>query len=975
MARAGPAIYSIPPHCAFADALVEGLLRQYGHDLLLLANGLILVPNNRAGVAIQDAFVRQSDGGLLLPRLVPIGDADLGESIGTALDPITMDPIAPAIDPLQRQLILARKLQQLISVEQRTQLDGAQAMRLAADLGRVIDNLLVEQKSLSDLRRVGRDTLSDYWAESLKILEVILDDWPETLRRLGHLDLAQRRNIQLDRVAEAWRDAPPPGYIVAAGISTAAPAIAAVIRQVAKMERGQVVLAGLDFDMPEEAWDSLIGGENEPALETHPQFHLRLLLDRIGVARGDVAPWAGGKADMSREARGQSVSRAMAPADFTRDWEGSEVRLPGVHALEVGSPAEEAQSIALVLREAIETHGKTAALVTPDRALAQRVSAHLKRWDISADDSAGRPLSATLPGTLLLALATAAAAQFAPVPLLALLKHPLVNGGQDRRAWLDGARKLDLALRGPRPAGQLKGIDGFLANGDERTLAVRSNAAAWWPTARALLAPIETAFQNQVPFSGLVAALHEGATALCGDAIWEGQEGRAVGDLMASLLEKAGDGPEWVSAESCPSILHDLMSGIAVRPARGGHPRVFIWGLLEAKLQSADLMVLGGLNEGTWPQLASPDPWLAPRVRRELGLPSLERRIGLSAHDFVSALGAKAVILTRAKRDARAPTNASRFWLRLETLANGFEVPPVRYDVIARALDFATGQRAAPPSQKPPVSERPKRISVTQIDGLKADPYAFYARTMLKLSALDAPGVEPDARWRGIFLHDVLGKWGQDDKFAAGALLPRLKAAFDASGLHSVVRAMWQPRFEEASAFFEARVAEQRLEGREPCAAEVAGSIQAAGVTLTGRADRIDRLPNGQLAIVDYKTGGAPSDRQVAEGYALQLGLIGHMADCGAFSGVTGRSTVFEYWSQSRDSGKDYGRVTSPTAGRGANKIDPEKFVGDVFFQFEQAVETWLTGDAPFTAKRRPDLAYGEFDQLMRYDEWQGRDG
>jgi ATP-dependent helicase/nuclease subunit B len=241
MARAGPAIYSIPPHCAFADALVEGLLRQYGHDLLLLANGLILVPNNRAGVAIQDAFVRQSDGGLLLPRLVPIGDADLGESIGTALDPITMDPIAPAIDPLQRQLILARKLQQLISVEQRTQLDGAQAMRLAADLGRVIDNMLVEQKSLSDLRSVGRDTLSDYWAESLKILEVILDDWPETLRRLGHLDLAQRRNIQLDRVAEAWRDAPPPGFVVAAGISTAAPAIAAVIKQVAKMERGQVV--------------------------------------------------------------------------------------------------------------------------------------------------------------------------------------------------------------------------------------------------------------------------------------------------------------------------------------------------------------------------------------------------------------------------------------------------------------------------------------------------------------------------------------------------------------------------------------------------------------------------------------------------------------------------------------------------------------------------------------------------------------
>jgi ATP-dependent helicase/nuclease subunit B len=424
-----------------------------------------------------------------------------------------------------------------------------------------------------------------------------------------------------------------------------------------------------------------------------------------------------------------------------------------------------------------------------------------------------------------------------------------------------------------------------------------------------------------------------------------------------------------------PHLLRDLLGGIAIRPARGGHPRLYIWGLLEAKLQSADVMILAGLNEGVWPQLASPDPWLAPRIRRELGLPSLERRIGLSAHDLVCALGAQNVLLTRAKRDARSPTIASRFWMRLETLANGFTAPSIRYDLVAKVLDFAEDKRAERPRPNPPVAERPRTISVTQVDGLKADPYAFYARKMLRLSALDAPGEEPDARWRGTFLHDILGKWGQDDEFAEGKLLPRLRSAFDTSGLHPVVRVMWQPRFEEASSFFEARVVAQRAEGREPIAAEIAGSSEVAGVTLTGRADRIDQLPDGKLAIVDYKTGAAPSDKQVKEGYALQLALIGHLADTGRFSGVKGQSSVFEYWSQSRESGKRYGRVTSPTAGSGKNKSDPDSFVGDVFFQFEQAVENWLTGHAPFVAKRRPDLAYNEFDHLMRYDEWQGRDG
>jgi ATP-dependent helicase/nuclease subunit B len=975
--RAGPRVYSIPPHRAFADALVDGLITQFGADRMTLAQGIILVPNNRAGLAIQDAFVRQSAKGLLLPRMVPIGDPDLGENVGNALDPIDLEPIPPAIDPLHRQLILGRKLQQIMPIEKMGRLDGAQAMRLASELARVIDQLVVERKEPSDLRTIDVSNLSAYWEESLKLLGVVLDDWPKELARLGCIDLADRRNRQLARVAERWRTTPPPGFVVAAGISTAAPAIADLVKQVARMERGQVVLAGLDFAMPDDAWEALVGDEIEPAIESHPQYHLRLLLDRIDTARANVELWPWGREDKDRAERGVAVSRAMAPAVFTKEWASlkpEQRRVKGVRAIEVATPAEEAQAIALALREAIETSGRTAALVTPDRALARRVSALMKRWNVAADDSAGQPLAATLPGTLLLAIANAAAEHFAPVALLTLLKHPLVNGGGARLEWLDGVRKLDLALRGPRPGAHLAGIDALLATVDTRTIKIRNAAAEWWPTARVLLEPLE-ADCDSCDLSVQLSVLRDVATALAGDAVWSGEDGRAAANLIADLEAQATEGPHDVSPDALPHLLRDLMASIAIRPARGGHPRLFIWGLLEAKLQSADFMVLGGLNESVWPQLPSPDPWLAPAIRRQLGLASLERRIGLSAHDLVSALGAKDVLLTRAKRDARSPTIASRFWLRLETLTGGFETPKTRYDLLARQLDHAEGLRAARPAPCPPAAERPRDISVTEVDGLKADPYAFYARKMLKLAALDAPGEEPDARWRGTFLHDVLGKWGQEDGFAHGKLLPRLVQAFDESGLHPVVRAMWQPRFEEAAEWLENKVAEQRAEGREPLRAEVAASIDVADVRLKGRADRIDQMPDGRLAIVDYKTGAPPSDKQVKEGFALQLGLIGFLADAGRFDGVQGTSAAFEYWSQARDGERGYGKITSPTRGRGANKSDPERFVEDMFDQFEQVVDKWLLGDQPFTAKLHPDLAYSEFDQLMRYDEWRGRDG
>jgi ATP-dependent helicase/nuclease subunit B len=356
-----------------------------------------------------------------------------------------------------------------------------------------------------------------------------------------------------------------------------------------------------------------------------------------------------------------------------------------------------------------------------------------------------------------------------------------------------------------------------------------------------------------------------------------------------------------------------------------------------------------------------------------LGLPSLERRIGLSAHDLAGALGAPQVLLSRARREASGPANASRFWLRLETMTGHLPEPPVRYDLLARALDGsdAPPARAPAPQPAPPVEMRPKKISVTDVDRLAADPYSFYAKAILKLTALDDVDAEPGPAWKGTLIHHVLDQWAKHDGYAQGALVARMRHALDGAAIHPVIRSLWLPRLVEASEWIEAQVEAGRGTGRVPLASEAAGEATCAGVLLYGRADRIDRTDEG-LAVIDYKTGKAPSDKQVKEGFAFQLGLLGFIAEQGGFEGVSGTATAFEYWSFQRE--KDsFGKISSPV-GTKSGKIPPDEFVAQIVAQFKAAAAAWLTGDAPFVAKIHPDYAYGEYDHLMRLEEWQGRD-
>lgn len=970
-----PTVSTIPLHQGFADALAAGLIKRHGETALGLARGLVLLPNARAERAVRDAFVRQSGGGLLLPRLVSIGDPALDERIGAALDPIGEAQVPPAIDPIARQLILARLVEETRAAAGRP-VDAGEAMRLAADLGRTLDQLIVEGVATSRLAEAVPAELAEHWQASLEILDVILRRWPEELARRGRIDMADRRNRLLIATATRWADHPPEGFVVAAGINAAGPAIAALLHRIARLPQGEVVLAGLDRAMPELEWQALQPEEGRP-IETHPQLGLRLLLDQMGVARGEVRRWRGHVAGGTSPERSRAIGNAMTPADYTDRWESlppRDRRLPGIRAIEVATPAAEALAIAIALREALEIPEKTAALVTPDRALATRVAAHLRRWGITADDSAGRPLALLPPGTLLLVLADVLAEDFAPVPLLALLKHPLVRAGE-RGPWLEKIRALDRALRGPRPAAGLAGITAYLTEGEGWQARDRHAALPFWREILPLLQPLE---QAGAGLGTLLAALREGAQRLAGDEAWARAAGRAAADLLESLEAGAPEGPRGLTVAGLPALLRDALNAVAVRPPQGGHPRVFIWGLIEARLQRTDLTILGGLNDGTWPSLPSPDPWLAPAIRSTLGLPGLEQRIGTEAQQFAAALGGPEVLLTRARRDARSPTVPSRFWLRLEAMSGGLPRHPTLGRWIG-ALDLPASFAPAPrPKPAPPVDDRPRRIAVTKLDRLQADPYAFYADAMLKLRAMDSVDADPSAAWRGTAVHRILDAWFNEDDCDPAKLKPRAQALLAETAAHPVVRALWTPRLLEAIDWIAATVAEDKVLGRRIIASEIKGTAELFGIVLEGTADRIDRFDGNRIAIVDYKTGKPPSKRAVLEGYSMQLGLLGLIAEKNGFDGVKGTPLAFEYWSLAADKNRNLGYRDTPVGlnNRGEG-IAAEDFTTRATERFGRAVATWLLGEEAFTAKLHPEQAaasYADYDQLMRLDEWYGRD-
>ena len=980
-----PQVYSIAAHRGFADALVAGLLPRYSEPDIGLARLTLLLPSTRAVRTVSEAFVRLSGaeglGGLLMPRMAVVGDLDLDETLGPLLDPLGAGAaIPPAADPTRRLFKLAQFVPAAMVALGREPPRGAALLRMTRDIARAIDRLLVEAVDPEALWQENvlqvLAEMSEHWKENTKLFYAVHAMWREELRGRAEIDAAARRNRLFARAAKKWRAEPPATPIVAAGVTSAAPELAELLRVVSELPNGAVILPDLDLSMSPEVWDEL-GEAGAPDSDppfargdavTHPQYHLKLLLNRMGVARGEVEPWHRAGLGKGPPERTHAISNLFLPPEASKAWvtlPADKRRLSGVRLLETTNPEEEAQAIALLVRQALAEPEKRVAVVTPDRGLARRVVHHLRRWNIEADDSAGRPLSQTAAGRLLLLLAETAVEEAAPVPLIALLEHPLVRAGEGRGSWLDNVRTFERKLRGPRPAPGLAALT---------LIAARAGVEHWWAGVAGILEPIIS--DERQSLATLLDQLIAAAEAFCGDGVWAREDGRALSVLVEDLRLHAGETDFAIDPAELPAALRDAMDAVAVRPPYGGHPRVAIYGLLEARMTRAELVICAGLNEGTWPATPSLDPLLPPAVLRALGVPGADFRIGLSAHDLAGLLGAPEVVLSRAGRDVQGPAIPSRFLLRVKALLGrdlGERHMERETVALARALD--DGERAPlypRPEPRPSAEERLVRVSVTGLDRLRSDPFQFYASEILQLSELDPLDAEPTPQWRGTAAHKVLETWhrtGRPMREIADEVLAEMNH-------HPLMRALWRPRLMKALEWVEAEIAANP--DRTPSLIEEKGEWTYRGVLIRGKADRIDRLPDGTLAVVDYKTGQPPSGKQVEKGYALQLGTTGLMVRHGAFGNLQGEPVSFEYWSlaKSPKSETGFGYVTTPIlSGSKRTGIPLGDFLPEAQRYLNDALDRWILGDEPFTARLNPDApAYATYDQLMRLDEWLGRD-
>ncbi len=998
--KKSPELYSLPSYVSFVDGLVKGIRARYGDDPLVLSDVLILLPNRRAVRSLRDAFLREMDGkSLLLPRIEPIGDVDEDDLfLSGNLPQATWDmDLAPPIPPFIRQMLLMDIIERWHKKRGEVVPEKAQTALLAHALGQFLDHVQTEQLTFKDLEKLVPAEYANHWQQTLDFLKILTEHWPNILTTTGYSDVAARRNILLDGLGDKWVAVPPQHPIIAAGSTGSIPATARLLSVISRLPSGMVLLPGLDLSMDEESWDRLD--------DSHPQATMKGLLQSIGAGRGDVKNWLKEDTEIPPQhlARNHLLQEIMRPAETSDQWQCLNIDIDlatkGLSRIEAPGLREEAGIIALMLREVLETEGKTAALVTPDRQLARRVAGELKRWGITIDDSAGTPLYNSPNGIYLRLTAQMAGEELSPVSLLSVLKHPLSAGGQEIGEFRKMTRILEkIILRGPRPAVGSRGIAQAIRIAIETALKQEkphSDLALlkiWWHEVSEIILPFEQIMtEPDASFEDLLISHIKMVEKLCAsddragdERMWKGDAGEAAAKLVEDLHFASPQLP-LLKSESYPALLDVFMGSITVRPKYGLHPRLNIWGPLEARLQQADLVIMSGLNENSWPPEPASDPWMSRPMRAEFGLPSLERKIGLSAHDFLQAASAPEVVLTRSEKIEGTPTVKSRWLSRMDAIAPEFKKQSPKGPWLQWYYNLdrpaAPSKPVKPPRPTPPVAVRPRQLSVTGVQKLMQDPYSIYAQDILKLKMLDPLDLDPSAADKGTIIHDALDVFMKEfpDNLPANAtdrLIEIGAEKFENYLDRPTVKAFWWPRFTQIAEWFVDKERLRRIKIKT-LATEVKGqktfALAGGEFILTAKADRIDRLADGSYSIIDYKTGAVPTARKIHAGYAPQLPLEGLMVQGGNFTGLTaGEVSDLSYWKLS--GGEEVGKISAFNI-TAPSKMDVPEVIKASYDGLVRLITTFDLPDTPYLNNPRPDnLGYGDYDHLARTKEWQGSD-
>jgi ATP-dependent helicase/nuclease subunit B len=1028
-----PRIFNIPASAPFLVVLIDALRTgklvpgfPSNSDPLELARATLYLPTRRACQLMRDIFLdRFNDEAAILPRIVPLGDIDEDEIIfGEAAIPEPAETILslpPAVAPLERRLLLAQLILQWANSPEVRGVAGSPliantpsaALGLADELARLIDDIATRRVSWNRLDKLVPDDLDPFWQLSLRFLKIAREAWPNLLREIGAIEAAERRDRLIE--SETKRLVGLNAPVIAAGSTGSMPATAKLLETIAMLPYGAVVLPGLDIELDEPSWETISGKDNQnhdsiPAA-SHAQFAMQALLTRLKISRDRVVQLHAPKA-YGREIL---MSEALRPAATTEHWQLSrkkagfdavvETASASMSMIEAANAEEEATAIAVAIREALEEDNKRIALVTSDRTLARRVASALERWQVTVSDSGGETLSQTRAGVFARLTAEAALGGIEPVTLLALLKHPLLRLSGSIGEYDKAIGTLERALfRGPRPrpgsTGLAHAFAAFRANRNTLHTAdpcllidddELDSVAGLIARLTTVMAPLETLPHDQYALAALAQCHHQVIEKLSQDA-----DGKAVafdghdGTALVRALDELADSPSascfTVAKKEYPEIFYASIGDRVVRRPETKNADVHIYGLLEARLQMFDRVVLGGLNEGTWPPEPRSDSWLSRPMRRELGLEPPERRIGLAAHDFAQLLGTHEVILSRATKISGAPTVTSRFVQRIAALVGEIHWNAVLsrgnvYINYARALDKPAQIKAIErPAPRPPLVARPRKLSVTSIEDWLRDPYTIYAKYILRLDPLEPVDTAPGARDRGNIIHRVIAEYTKRFAHLAPAepfkeLVVLGEKHFAPLADYPEVRAFWWPRFLRIAQWF----GEWDLTRRDRAVAlhaEVGGALilptGKCRFILTGIADRIEQRKDGSYTIIDYKTGTARTEKQIRTGLAPQLTLEAAILHHGAFKDIK-PGIVSEITYVTLNGGEPAGKegvIQFKEGTLDAHAARALTRLAELVAKFDDESTPYLSLVHPMWKTR-----YGDYDHLARVKEWSGTGG
>jgi ATP-dependent helicase/nuclease subunit B len=1033
---------SVPLLRTVIAALVDGRLVdgfEARNDPERLATATLYLPTRRAGRLAREIFLDElRTDAAILPRIVALGDIDEDElAFAEDSEPGGIAPldIPPKLGELERRLVLARLVAAWAKRPVLSPLvvgGAASTLTLAGDLARLMDDMVTRRVDWNALDRLVPDQFDKYWQHTLDFLKIAREFWPAFLAETNRIEPAARRDLLID--AEASRlTRQSDGPVIAAGSTGSMPSTARFLQAVAKLPHGAVVLPGLDTDLDDDAWRSIggvkdaSGGFATPPASNHPQFAMHALLQRFGIKRSDVEilgkPAQGGREVLASE--------AMRPWNATSEWHDRLKRLDiaaqiasGMDRLAViqaPNPEMEALAIAVAMREA-RHQGKSVALVTPDRALARRVTAALGRWRLEFNDSGGDALTETPAGIFARLVAEAATRGLEPPTLLALLKHPLLRLGGRHDALKRGIEVLELSLlRGTRPQAGSRGLAADFARFRDDLRKLRNGETSSLhraePRARLkdheldqtatliaalgkALAPLEDlAGSRPHDFAELAQRHRETLMSLSADehgraTAFETPDGLALASAFDDLLGRQETIGLMVETSDYAEVFQAAFADRLVRRRELPGAQLQILGQLEARLTETDRVILGGLVETVWPPAPRVDPWLSRPMRHELGLDLPERRIGLSAHDFAQLLGHEEVILTHSAKVGGAPAVASRFLHRLEAVAGEERWKDAKkagdkYVGYAGAIDQPAEVRPIEqPQPKPPRETRPTKLSVTAIEDWLRDPYTIYARHILRLDPLDPVDMPLSAADRGSAIHESLGEFTREYATAlpddAVRVLRQIGEKHFAPLMEKPeARALWWPRFQRIARWF-AEWEAARRGGIATIAAEIAGEIKipldnARVFTLNARADRIERHSDGGYAILDYKTGQPPTGKQVRMGLSPQLTLEAAILREGGFADIDAGVSVGElaYVRLSGNNPPGEHKTLELRIKQSDTPQSPDAAAVYAREQLEALVRRFENPDQPYRSLVLSmwTARYGDYDNLARVKEWSAAGG